>query len=755
MIRTAFVLLFAGGLCAQPPATPLWLRGHAVIPTPQRVTLESGDVVFDASWTYRVEGAGPTSIAVRTLLKDLREFHSIELASGSTARSILLAVRKGTVSPPAGDAAIDAQGYKLRISTSAIEVTGNGEPGLLYGVQTLLQLLKPGPRGSLVLPLATIEDWPKLQLRFLHWDTKHHQDRMETLKRYLDWSVRFKANMIGFELEDKFAYPSLPGVAAPGAFTSAELQEIVNYGLDRFIQVVPVIQAPAHLAYVLKYPQFAHLRADGNNYQACLCDEDAYRLIFKMYDDVIQATKGVDYLFASTDEVYYAGNCAKCSRPYTPENRSLEWAEFARRAHDHLASRGRRMLAWLEYPLLAEHLNMIPSSVIDGVIGEAEYIPIEKRKGMRQLAYVSLQGAEFLFPDHFASEPDLRDPPSPGAEDPLEFERGLSNGRLRSVHDQIANGRVWQANPIGVFGAAWDDSGSHNETFWIGWAAAARYGWQPGTPSPEQHAAEFMNVYYGPGTTGMIEVYRGLQRQARSWQRTWERVVSRVRRPGYGNSDGKGIGTKRYDQTLTLPPIPRMPKLAFTPAFVKRHERFLALAQARSLENDQLLHAIHDNIGRAGRNRYNLEVMLALTDFTGHHWRLLFTLADAERSLDRARVAAGKNDPKQAVGLMVDAYNKTGTTETEGKTTFERLVAVFTKSQYAKGRTVDGKAFVQVLDDTKDHWAGRTADWGYMFAPEQSMGLVQWRKELRGRIEAYAKLNKVPVEGLAEARLEE
>ena len=128
-------------------------------------------------------------------------------------------------------------------------------------------------------------------------------------------------------------------VGAPGAFTSAELQEIVNYGLERFIQVVPNIQAPAHLAYALKHPQFAHLRADGNNYQACLCDEESYKLIFQMYDDVIKATKGVDYLFVSTDEVYYAGICAKCDKENTKEFRSLKWVEFVRRARDFVGQR--------------------------------------------------------------------------------------------------------------------------------------------------------------------------------------------------------------------------------------------------------------------------------------------------------------------------------------------------------------------------------------------------------------------------------
>jgi hypothetical protein len=724
-----------------------------VIPTPQKVSLGAGDVGFDAGWTYRAEGIAPNHIAVRSLTGDLKQFHRIVLAPHGE-RAIVLSVKPGTVAVP-GEAALSPQGYRLRIAGARIEITGNGDAGLLYGVQTFLQLLKPGPDGKLWMPEATIEDWPKLQLRFLHWDTKHHQDRMETLKRYLDWTVRFKANMVAFELEDKFEYPSLPEIGAPGAFTTAELQEIVDYGLERHIQVVPLVQAPAHLSYVLKHPRFAHLKADGNNYQACLCDEDSYKLIFQMYDDVIRATRGVDYFYVSTDEIYYAGAGDKCTQPNTDDFRSEKWAEFARRAHDHLAAKGRRMLAWLEYPLLAKHLPLIPSTVIDGVIGEPEFVPIENEKKMRQLAYVSLQGSEFLFPDHLPLDSDLREEPATSADDPLEFERGLATGRLRSVYESIAHGRVWQANPIGVFGAAWDDSGLHNETFWIGWAAAARYGWQPGTPSPEQHAAEFMNVYYGPGTTNMVEVYRMMQRQARSWQRTWDRVVSRTRGPGYGNSDGKGIGTTRYDQTLDMPPLPDAATLSYEPKFASRYRNYLRIAQARMLENDQLLHALHENLGKVQRNHYNVELFLSLAKYTGHHWKLLFTLAGAERSLTEASALAKKGDPAGAVGNMVEAYQRVGRVESEGIAAFRQLTRTFELSMYPKGRSVGGRHFVQVLDDTKDHWAGRTAGWEYMFAAEQSMGIEAWRKQLRALIESYAKQHGVPVKALAEVRLEE
>ena len=232
-VLTACCLL--GGVAAQgaPRLSGLALRGYAVVPSPQKVQLQAEDVEFDGGWGYDAGRLAGNHMAVRALRGDLKEFQRLELKPAAAGgKAIRLAVAPGTVAAP-GDAENGKQAYRLAIRPGAVEITGNGDAGLFYGVQTFLQLLKEGPRGTLLMPAATIEDWPTYPLRFLHWDTKHHQDRMETLKRYIDWSARFKANMIGFEIEDKFAYPSHPAIGAPGAFTAAELQEIVDYGLER------------------------------------------------------------------------------------------------------------------------------------------------------------------------------------------------------------------------------------------------------------------------------------------------------------------------------------------------------------------------------------------------------------------------------------------------------------------------------------------------------------------------------------------
>jgi hypothetical protein len=482
----------------------------------------------------------------------------------------------------------------------------------------------------------------------------------------------------------------------------------------------------------LKHPQFAHLRADGNNYQSAMCDPRSTELIFQMYDDAIKATKGVDYFFVSTDEVYYAGIEATC-RPYNDQNRSLAWIEFAKKAHDFLKQRGRRMLAWVEYPVLPEHIPMLPPDLIDGVIGEEEYLEHENKMGTRQLAYFSTQGAEFLFPNHL------------GWESPNGYQRS----RVQQAYESFASGRHTRGKPIGAFAAAWSDSGLHNETFWLGWSTVAQYAWNPGAAPPEQHAAEFFRYYYGPGATGMAAIYRAMQRQARAWESSWDQVTSRVRKSGYGNSYGPRIGTERRDLTLAPPPLPAMPDLRFEPWASAKH---LDAARRRIQESEQLILDLQTNFGLASRNRYNVEVFLSLARFMGHHWRLISAMASAEQSMTRAGQA---KKPEDAVGHLVSAYGVVDSARKSGQKIFADLTAVWEKSRFPKGQSVNGRSFVHVLDDTKDHWADRTPDLGYMTQPERGIGLEQWQKDLAKVIQAYAKAHNVPVKGLGEERLEE
>ncbi|MCC7498323.1 MAG: beta-N-acetylhexosaminidase [Bryobacterales bacterium] len=726
MFKALILLLPALVIFAQQP-TELALRGYSVIPSPRSVRLSPGDLVVDRSWSVDRGTIAANDIAVRTLLAGVHQLHAPSLAPGAPAANVIrLAIKPGAVATGA-EPLIDRQAYQLKMNNGMVAVTGNAPEGLFYGVQTLLQLMKPDTAGRVSVPAGVIEDWPRLALRFLHWDAKHHQDRMKTLKRYLDWSARLKINMIGFELEDKFEYPSHPVIGAPGAFTAAQLQELVDYGLERYIQVVPVVQSPAHMAYVLKHPEFADLRADGNNYQSDVCNPKTLDLIFSMYGDVIKATRGVKYFFVSTDEVYFAAIGNTCRAPYNPVNRSLAWVDFVRRAHEFLSGQGRTMLVWAEFPLRVEHVKLLPEGIIDGVVGEASFLPIEKQRHIRQLQYVSMQGAELLFPNIFS------------------LEGGRRPGNLETARAAFQSGRAMGGNPIGAFGAAWDDSGLHNETFWLGWSTVAQYAWNPDTAPLDQHVAEFFSLYYGPHVRGMADVYRSLQKQARGWEQTWDYIPSKTVLTRYGGYFGKGLSTHRSDMTLATPLINDLPDWFPDPFWSERYHAWLAEARRMTAENRRLQEEIQTNIQLADRNRYNLEVLLVLARFINHHWQLLLSLEQAENTLREAQSLAGEDKHAEAVSRLKAAYDIVDRIGKQRVATFNDLKSVFEKSRFPKGQSVDGRKFVHIYDDVKDHWADRRADLSFMTAPEESLALDRWNAELANVIRIYAGTNGVDV----------
>ena len=721
---------FAAVTFAASFSTELRSRGYSLIPAAQQVSLDPGEVVVDHSWNL-ISEAGADHIAARRLASGARELHGLVFDGGSSAK-IILRIDAGAVEV-SGSPALAEQAYRLTMKPEEIVITGNAGAGLFYGVQSLLQLLRANDgAGGWKVPAGTITDWPALELRFVHWDTKHHQDRLATLKRHIDWAAFFKANAIGFEIEDKFAYPSHPVIGAPGAFTTAQMRELTAYALERYIQLVPQVQSPAHMAYVLKHKEFAHLRADNSNYQACMCNEEAIRLMQDMYQDLIDATPGVKYFHVSTDEVYYAGICDQCQakRPYNAENRSLTWVEFVNRMYKWLKERDRQMLCWVEYPLLPEHLKLLPEGLINGVLGPGqseEWIQGLKNRHVRSLVYDSQQGSELLFPNYFSSDFLFRGKPVVG--------RLL--GPARSVAATIAKG----ADVMGTYAAAWDDSGLDCETFWIGWATVTQYGWTPNTPTADQNVADFMDVFYGPGNQDMVEVYRTLMESARFYESSWDRVPATRLKRSYGSYAGKGRGTIRVDFTLTPPALPfgYDENVITEDRFARQYAGVLARAPEMRLRLDQAIHALEGKLAAGNRNRYNFEVLLSIAHFEKYFTQMVLDLKAAEDELLEATLAQQADRHADALAAMRRARAIVANSLDERARMWTRLKQVWEKARFEKGRSVNGREFVHVLDDVKDHRADRRAGLDYLLEPFDNIGLKDWVTKLDEFTADYAR----------------
>ncbi|MEN8230849.1 MAG: beta-N-acetylhexosaminidase [Bacteroidota bacterium] len=712
--------------------------GYAIFPTPQQAVLNGETIVIDGSWQILPEKSASHKMT-EGLIKRAQELHGLDF-SGIGSGQIELKIRKDAVAG-ISDPECSGQAYRITIGQERIIIEGNDEVGLFYGIQSFLQLLKPLSDGIFHLPAGTITDWPDLELRVIHWDTKHHRERMETLKRYIDWSAYFKINAIAFEIEDKYEYPTHPVIGGPNAFSREEMNELTRYALDRFIQLIPNVQAPAHMGFVLKHKEFEHLRADTeSNYQACMCNEEAMELIFDMYQDMIDATPGVDYFFVSTDEVYYAGICDQCEEEYNDENRSQIWVDYLNRVNQWMSKRGRRVLAWVEFPLLPKDISQVSKDVIDAIMTanrDNEWINNENRAGIEQLSYNSMQGSEYLFPNYF----------------PTTYRGRQIDGRLSDTYGAVTELESRGANLIGTFAAAWDDAGLHNEIFWLGWATVTQYGWTKSTPVLQQSTADFMDLFYGYDSQDMVEAYVLLEEGARFYEALWDRVPSKERGKGYGSSFGKGIGGDLSDLLIQMPSLPSADDLNVVPFFSLKYEQKIKEASLLLKKSDLLIAQLMRNMTRVSYNSYNLEVFLAIAFLERYTMETVLNLAKVEETL----VAASKiyNDPAKVVSLLTDAYQLSGEIVKDQHKMWSAFKATWYKSRLPKNQSVGGRDFYHEFDDVKDHFADRRLGLEYMLAPFERMEIEEWRKQLISVINDFARLNNIPVKGVEATRLED
>ncbi len=198
-------------------------------------------------------------------------------ASGASSSGALLLATQGA------NAALGHEGYTLDVTPDGITIRAAAPAGLFYGVQTLLQLLPPGllskgqaPPPPWTVPAVHIEDAPRFGWRGMMVDTGRHFFTKAELLDFLDVMALHKFNTFHWHINDDPGwrievkkYPKLTEIGAwrpsidfgldpnsstaynergqyGGFYTQDDVREIVAYAADRFIQVVPEFELPAH-----------------------------------------------------------------------------------------------------------------------------------------------------------------------------------------------------------------------------------------------------------------------------------------------------------------------------------------------------------------------------------------------------------------------------------------------------------------------------------------------------------------------------
>ncbi len=500
------------------------------------------------------------------------------------------------------------EAYRIELGEQGIRITANSDAGLFYGAETLVQLLTQR-NGGLWLPAGEIVDWPDLQLRALYWDDAHHLERLDALKHAIREAAFFKINGFILKLDGHFQFKSAPAVVEPYALTPEEYQQLTDYGLRYHVQLIPYVDAPAHIAWILKHPEYAALRAFADsNYELNALNPDSYKLLFGMFQDLIDANKGVQYFFLSTDEAYYMGmsddpKFSEAARAKELGSPGKLLAEFLTKAGGYLHERGRKVQFWGEHPMKAADVPACPPYLINGETYGPEYDAACKAHGIRGMFYLSLSGAEKLFPDYAMTPAN-------------QWLHARESGKAKvEALINVARSEATRRDVdlMGSLVAGWADMGLHPETLWLGYAAIAAAGWNPRDADAQQASADFYRLFYGPSARQMDRIYRLMSTQAQFYTDSWEPTHNDTRKGIWGNS--RGIFKPRRqapEQTLPLPRAPQGETLAADAEWQTTNARRIELTEKNRVENDELIALLHENVPRVEFNRYNLEVFLSI-----------------------------------------------------------------------------------------------------------------------------------------------
>ena len=744
ILRATILLLVPAAMNAL-PVSPLYLRGYTVIPEPQKVELKSADFEFGGSWGMAF-GPGAGDVAVESLKEQLAERYELNLDPRAHEKVIELAIQRGAVQ--IGDAtdpdkaALAEQAYELRLSPARIRITANAPAGLFYGVETLVQLVKP-ERGRLWLPEGEIVDWPSVSLREVFWDEQAHLDHFDVLKQAVRRAAFFKVNALSLRLNGHFEYASAPALVDPYALSPAQLQELTDYGRRYHVQVIPYLDGPAHVNFILEHEEYKTLREFPETaFEMCSTNPETYGLLEGMFRDLMDSNKGGKFFHLSTDEAWFIGKadnaqCREAVRAKELGSASKLWVEFTKKTTSYLQEHGRRVIFWGEDPLQVEDIPLLPPGLINGEVYSPAYNKAFRARGISQMIYTNSLPDDPLFPFYFALSP--RDQVHPRA----------AEERATSVFNEISYTSARTETDISGAGVyAWGDLGPHPETYWLGYAVGAAAAWHPGAPDPHELAHSFYRLFYGRGARDMGRIYQLMSTQAQFWASSWDSEPSGTLPLIFGYSYGIGPFTPHI-ATLPLPPAPSGDFLRLGSDWARDNARRLELAWKFLGENDELENLLYANLQSVEFNQYNLEVYLSIAKLCRQNLLMIDALRDINGGLEKAQEQAARLHYAEALGALDQALDRAGRIRDERNQALSDVTATWYKTWFPRVREANGRhvardpqSFVDM--GTSDATRRRQEGLTYLIEREFALPFGEWVNQVQDARNRYAAAHKLP-----------
>ena len=365
-----------------------------LIPQPRRE--ERGTGIYRLSWkgSIRLDGCREQALGYAALLQqeireDLGFDWQITTVTGRSGKDGIILEIKEEDRP---------ENYYLSVTEEGIRITGCDKAGLLYGVQTLRQMVR---QCGAHLPVTEIWDGPEIPHRGFYQDVSRGRIlTLEEMKKLVDTCSFYKLNQLQLYVETSYCFEGFSETWRDNTPLSAEeIMELDDYCASRQIELVPSLASFGHLYGVLRTRDYGHLceleeRVERfsmtdrmAHHTVDVSNEESFVMVRDRIRDFMRLFRS-DKCNVCADETFDLGKGR--SRLLAEEKGvSVIYLEFLNRLCQEILAQGKTPMFWGD--VLIRHPECIEKLPRESIFLNWEYSPQVKEDQVETLSRVGVE----------------------------------------------------------------------------------------------------------------------------------------------------------------------------------------------------------------------------------------------------------------------------------------------------------------------------------------------------------------------------